>query len=174
MLAEARSARGAVLIYSRTRRGVERWAAKLRQAGLPALAYHAGMDAESRLLALQQFQEEPQPVLVATVAFGMGVDRPDVGLVLHLELPASPRAICRNRAERAVTASRLRCCCSIPMAIAAAWPGRCAKAAMARPASCGGWNRLRKVPIAASRPCCWRLVRWLNPAVVVTAAKTRW
>ena len=90
VLAEARSARGAVLIYSRTRRGVERWAAKLRQAGLPALAYHAGMDAESRLLALQQFQEEPQPVLVATVAFGMGVDRPDVGLVLHLELPASP------------------------------------------------------------------------------------
>ena len=90
VLAEARRARGAVLIYSRTRRGVERWAAKLRQAGLPALAYHAGMDAESRLLALQQFQEEPQPVLVATVAFGMGVDRPDVGLVLHLELPASP------------------------------------------------------------------------------------
>jgi ATP-dependent DNA helicase RecQ len=90
VLAEARAARGAVLIYSRTRRGVERWAAQLRQAGLPALAYHAGMDAESRLLALQQFQEEPQPVLVATVAFGMGVDRPDVGLVLHLELPASP------------------------------------------------------------------------------------
>ena len=90
VLAEARRARGAVLIYSRTRRGVERWATKLRQAGLPALAYHAGMDAESRLLALQQFQEEPQPVLVATVAFGMGVDRPDVGLVLHLELPASP------------------------------------------------------------------------------------
>ena len=90
VLAEARRARGAVLIYSRTRRGVERWATKLRQAGLPALAYHAGMDAESRLLALQQFQQQSQPVLVATVAFGRGVDRPDVGLVLHLELPASP------------------------------------------------------------------------------------
>lgn len=90
VLAQIQAARGAVLIYSRTRRAVERWAALLRGAGLPALAYHAGMDAESRLLALQQFQAEPQPVLVATVAFGMGVDRPDVGLVLHLELPGSP------------------------------------------------------------------------------------
>ena len=90
VLDAARAARGAVLIYTRTRRGVERWANLLRNAEMPALAYHAGMDAESRLLALQQFQQEPRPVLVATVAFGMGVDRPDVGLVLHLELPSSP------------------------------------------------------------------------------------
>jgi len=54
-----------------------------------AIAYHAGMDPESRSLALAHFQEHAAPVLVATVAFGMGVDRPDVGLVLHLDLPAS-------------------------------------------------------------------------------------
>jgi ATP-dependent DNA helicase RecQ len=47
------------------------------------------MDPESRALALTHFQQQPAPVLVATVAFGMGVDRPDVGLVLHLDLPAS-------------------------------------------------------------------------------------
>ena len=47
------------------------------------------------------------------------------------------------------------------------------KAAMVLLASCGEWNRLRKAPIAASRPCCWRWVRWLSLAVVVTAAKTR-
>jgi ATP-dependent DNA helicase RecQ len=47
------------------------------------------MDPESRALALTHFQEHPSPVLVATVAFGMGVDRPDVGLVLHLDLPSS-------------------------------------------------------------------------------------
>jgi ATP-dependent DNA helicase RecQ len=47
------------------------------------------MDPESRQLALEHFQQQPMPVLVATVAFGMGVDRPDVGLVLHLDLPAS-------------------------------------------------------------------------------------
>ncbi len=84
------AARGAVLIYARTRRSVEQWAARLTAAGLEAIAYHAGMDPESRQLALEHFQHQPRPVLVATVAFGMGVDRPDVGLVLHLDLPASP------------------------------------------------------------------------------------
>lgn len=84
------TARGAVLIYARTRRSVEQWADRLTSAGLEATAYHAGMDPESRQLALRHFQQQPRPVLVATVAFGMGVDRPDVGLVLHLDLPASP------------------------------------------------------------------------------------
>jgi superfamily II DNA/RNA helicase len=78
-----------VLIYARTRRSVEAWARRLSEAGIAAIAYHAGMDPESRSLALAHFQEHPAPVLVATVAFGMGVDRPDVGLVLHLDLPAS-------------------------------------------------------------------------------------
>ena len=82
-------ARGAVLIYARTRRSVEDWAARLSAAGVEAIAYHAGMDPASRHLALAHFQDHPSPVLVATVAFGMGVDRPDVGLVLHLDLPAS-------------------------------------------------------------------------------------
>ena len=83
------AARGAKLIYARTRRSVESWAKRLSEAGVEAIAYHAGMDPESRALALAHFQEHAAPVLVATVAFGMGVDRPDVGLVLHLDLPAS-------------------------------------------------------------------------------------
>jgi len=82
--------RGAVLLYARTRRSVEHWAARLAAAGVEAIAYHAGMDPQSRQLALEHFQRHPRPVLVATVAFGMGVDRQDVGLVLHLDLPASP------------------------------------------------------------------------------------
>ncbi len=83
-------ARGAVLIYARTRRSVEEWTQRLREAGVEAIAYHAGMDPPSREHALEHFQTHPRPVLVATVAFGMGVDRGDVGLVLHLHLPASP------------------------------------------------------------------------------------
>jgi ATP-dependent DNA helicase RecQ len=81
--------RGAVLIYARTRRSVEEWTGRLRAAGVEAIAYHAGMDAPLRQEALEHFQTHPRPVLVATVAFGMGVDRGDVGLVLHLHLPAS-------------------------------------------------------------------------------------
>jgi ATP-dependent DNA helicase RecQ len=84
------ASRGAVLIYARTRRSVEDWARRLSVAGVEAIAYHAGMDASCRQLALSHFLDHPRPVLVATVAFGMGVDRPDVGLVLHLDLPASP------------------------------------------------------------------------------------
>jgi ATP-dependent DNA helicase RecQ len=83
-------ARGAVLIYARTRLAVEDWTERLRQAGVEAMAYHAGLDPPSRQQALEHFQTHPRPVLVATVAFGMGVDRGDVGLVLHLDLPASP------------------------------------------------------------------------------------
>jgi ATP-dependent DNA helicase RecQ len=86
------SSRGAVLIYARTRRSVDHWAAALTAAGVTAIAYHAGMDPHGRQLALEHFQGQPRPVLVATVAFGMGVDRPDVGLVLHLDLPASAEA----------------------------------------------------------------------------------
>jgi ATP-dependent DNA helicase RecQ len=82
-------ARGARLIYARTRRAVESWALQLQQAGHDAIAYHAGLEPEAREQALTQFLTQAAPVLVATVAFGMGVDRADVGLVLHLTLPAS-------------------------------------------------------------------------------------
>ncbi|MCP9773978.1 ATP-dependent DNA helicase RecQ [Cyanobium sp. WAJ14-Wanaka] len=89
VLEAVQATRGAVLIYARTRRSVEQWAERLSGTGLEAISYHAGMDPESRQLALEHFQTQPRPVLVATMAFGMGVDRPDVGLVLHLDLPAS-------------------------------------------------------------------------------------
>ena len=84
------ASRGAALIYARTRRSVEQWAERLQGKGIQATPYHAGLDPESRHQALTDFLNEERPVLVATVAFGMGVDRSDVGLVLHLDLPATP------------------------------------------------------------------------------------
>ena len=81
---------GASLIYARTRRSVERWAERLQEQNVDATPYHAGLDPETRQLALTRFLEQKRPVLVATVAFGMGVDRGDVRLVLHLDLPATP------------------------------------------------------------------------------------
>ena len=82
--------RGAALIYARTRRSVEHWAERLQSQAVAATPYHAGLDPSTRQTALTQFLEQDRPVLVATVAFGMGVDRGDVGLVLHLDLPATP------------------------------------------------------------------------------------
>ncbi len=81
---------GASLIYVRTRRLVEYWTETLRKEGIPAIPYHAGLSYNSRQDALAKFLGHSKPVLVATVAFGMGVDRADVGLVLHLNLPATP------------------------------------------------------------------------------------
>ena len=90
VLEALKQSRGATLIYARTRRSVELWAERLQSQGIPAITYHAGLEAERREEALRHFLEADAPVLVATVAFGMGVDRSDVGLVLHLDLPATP------------------------------------------------------------------------------------
>ena len=90
VLAALEASRGAALIYARTRRSVERWAERLQEQSVQATPYHAGLDPVTRQQALTQFLETKRPVLVATVAFGMGVDRGDVGLVLHLDLPATP------------------------------------------------------------------------------------
>ncbi len=90
VLEALKHSRGATLIYARTRRSVELWAERLQSQGIQAITYHAGLEVERREEALKHFLEADAPVLVATVAFGMGVDRPDVGLVLHLDLPATP------------------------------------------------------------------------------------
>ncbi len=90
VLAALKRSRGATLIYARTRRSVEHWAEILQAENISATPYHAGLDPEARQQALAGFIDQEQPVLVATVAFGMGVDRGDVGLVLHLNLPATP------------------------------------------------------------------------------------
>ena len=90
LLEALEASRGATLIYARTRRSVEQWAGRLQELNVPATPYHAGLEPAERQAALSHFLEEDRPVLVATVAFGMGVDRGDVGLVLHLDLPSTP------------------------------------------------------------------------------------
>ena len=75
------------IVYCQSRRKVDQTAETLRQAGLNALAYHAGMDSEVRQNHLDRFLREDGIVMVATVAFGMGIDRPDVRFVAHLDMP---------------------------------------------------------------------------------------
>jgi len=61
-------------------------------AGVPALAYHAGLDKDVRAARLEQFLEAEAAVMVATIAFGMGVDKPDVRFVIHADPPATIEA----------------------------------------------------------------------------------
>ena len=75
------------IIYCMTRNRTDELAASLTDAGIPALSYHAGLDAGERALRQERFLRDEVPVMVATVAFGMGVDKPDVRYVIHHDLP---------------------------------------------------------------------------------------
>src|SRR6478735_7987530 len=80
------------VIYAGSRKGVEQLADKLAGAGVLALAYHAGLDKDLRAHRLEQFLEADAAVMVATIAFGMGVDKPDVRYVIHADPPAAIEA----------------------------------------------------------------------------------
>ena len=80
------------IVYTRTRKRTEETARWLQDNGISALPYHAGMDAQTRQNHQQRFLRENDMVIVATIAFGMGIDKPDVRFVAHLDLPASMEA----------------------------------------------------------------------------------
>ena len=75
------------IVYCQSRRKVEETAEWLQDQGIAALPYHAGLDAEVRRRHQDRFLREDALVMVATVAFGMGIDKPDVRFVAHLDLP---------------------------------------------------------------------------------------
>ena len=90
-LVKARPGRSGV-IYSGSRDGTDKLAQALSEAGSPALAYHAGLDRKVRAERLETFLEADAAVMVATIAFGMGVDKPDVRFVIHADPPGSIEA----------------------------------------------------------------------------------
>ncbi|MFN9659099.1 MAG: DNA helicase RecQ [Cyanobacteriota bacterium] len=89
-LAEHRGEAG--IVYARSRKRVEQVAELLQGEGIDALAYHAGLDPERRGAVLRRFRGGGPVVVVATIAFGMGINRPDVRFVAHIDLPKSLEA----------------------------------------------------------------------------------
>ena len=77
------------IVYCLSRKKVDDTAAFLRENGLDAVAYHAGMSMQQREAAQYRFTHEDGLIVVATVAFGMGIDKPDVRFVAHLDMPQS-------------------------------------------------------------------------------------
>jgi ATP-dependent DNA helicase RecQ len=77
------------IVYCLSRKSVESTAEYLSQHGVRALAYHAGMEAEARSRAQEAFRRDDADVIVATVAFGMGIDKPDIRFVIHRDMPKS-------------------------------------------------------------------------------------
>ncbi|MFN8839805.1 MAG: DNA helicase RecQ [Burkholderiales bacterium] len=84
---ELRGAAG--IVYCATRKRVEETATALRAQGFDALPYHAGLPVEERAANQSRFLREDGVVMVATIAFGMGIDKPDVRFVAHLDMPKS-------------------------------------------------------------------------------------
>ena len=77
------------IVYALSRKSTEEWAAFLASKGFRAIAYHAGMSAEDRAEAQSLFMTEKGIIVCATIAFGMGIDKPDVRFVFHADLPSS-------------------------------------------------------------------------------------
>lgn len=80
---------GSTIVYCSSRQQTEDLARSLSDSGFPALAYHAGLGAEDRQQTQDQFMSGQVSIVVATIAFGMGIDKSDVRLVVHYDLPKS-------------------------------------------------------------------------------------
>ncbi|MBV9655511.1 MAG: DNA helicase RecQ [Acetobacteraceae bacterium] len=80
------------IVYCGSRAKTEKVAAKLAERGYPAIAFHARLDPSAKRAALARFRSGEPVIVVATIAFGMGIDRPDVRFVVHLDMPDSPEA----------------------------------------------------------------------------------
>ncbi|MEB3312267.1 MAG: DNA helicase RecQ [Snowella sp.] len=79
--------KGSGIVYCLSRKSVDTIAERLQQDGIKALPYHAGMEDESRKINQTQFIRDEARIMVATVAFGMGINKPDVRFVIHYDLP---------------------------------------------------------------------------------------
>ena len=77
------------IIYCLSRKKVEELAQKLQLNGFKAAPYHAGLDTEVRTMTQDDFIKEEIDIIVATIAFGMGIDKPDVRFVIHYDIPKS-------------------------------------------------------------------------------------
>jgi ATP-dependent DNA helicase RecQ len=97
------------IIYTATRKAAEMMAIRLNRAGIIAAPYHAGLSDQQRIRVQDDFMQGRLPVILATNAFGMGVDKPDVGFVLHYNMPASLEAYYQE-AGRAGRDGQPACC----------------------------------------------------------------
>jgi ATP-dependent DNA helicase RecQ len=87
-----KSTKGSAIVYARSRRRTKEYAEIINEAGISATFYHAGLDASVKDQRQREWQENKHRVMVATNAFGMGIDKPDVRVVVHVDCPDSIEA----------------------------------------------------------------------------------
>jgi len=92
LILDAIASEGATVIYCSSRGRVEELTDLLKKKKIPAFPYHAGLSGDIREASHRHFRDDPQVVLIATNAFGMGIDRPDVRAVIHAQMPGTLEA----------------------------------------------------------------------------------
>jgi ATP-dependent DNA helicase RecQ len=100
---------GPGIVYARARESCEKLAYFLRQQGVKAAHYHAGMSTDERTQAQNAFMSGQTRVIVATVAFGMGIDKADVRFIIHYNLPNSLEAYCQESGRAGRDGRPARC-----------------------------------------------------------------
>lgn len=108
---------GSAIVYVRSRKRTKEVAEVLYRAGISAQYYHAGIDPEDKERRQQEWKEGHSRVMVATNAFGMGIDKPDVRLVVHLDIPVLPKSIIKKPDGLDGTETVLMPSCSTPRPI---------------------------------------------------------
>ena len=91
-----RERHGPTIVYATSRKDTERITTLLQKTGFSALAYHAGLTSEMRALHQESFLRNQTRIIVATIAFGMGIDKPDIRGIIHYHLPKSIEGYCQE------------------------------------------------------------------------------
>lgn len=159
------------IIYCLSRKKVEELAEVLQANGINARPYHAGMDSATRSQNQDDFLMEKIDVIVATIAFGMGIDKPDVRFVIHYDIPKSLEGYYQETGRAGRDGGEGQCITSIRTKTCRSWKSSCRENLLQNRRLASSFCRKRlpmlSLPCAAARRCCTISAKSIRRIIVV-------